>query len=192
VGKIVNIKRWLFEWRYWRNRTPWDTQETPPEVLEFLAGVAPGRALDLGCGTGTNAVTLARHGWQVTGVDFAAKAIRQAKRRASWAGLEIDFRVGDVTDLSELVDPYDYVLDIGCLHALDGDGQKRYAAGLERLVRPGGHYMLYAHMPGRGPGQKWGLVPEEVQRLFSAFELTRSEGGEDHGGGSAWYWMKRR
>ncbi len=192
MGTIVNIKRWLFEWRYWRNKTPWDTQVTPPEVVEFLAGATPGRALDLGCGTGTNAMTLARHGWHVTGIDFAGRAIREAQSRARRAGFDIDFRVGDVRDLGSLAGPYDYVLDIGCLHALEEDGQKRYAAGLERLVRPGGDYMLYARMPGRGSGQMRGLVLDKVRTLFPVFDVTRSEMGEDHRGGSAWYWMTRR
>ena len=192
MAKILNTQRWLFEWRYWRGQTPWDTRITPPEVVEFLESAAPGRALDLGCGAGTNAIELARRGWGVTGVDFAPKAIRNARRRALRAGVEIDFRVGDVTDLSDLVDPYDYVLDIGCLHALDGPGQKRYAAGLARLVRPAGHYMLYARMPRSWRKQSWGLIPEEVGALFApAFAVTRTEMGDERGAGAAWYWLAR-
>ena len=94
--------RWKFQWRYWRRQTPWDTQITPPEVMEFIARTPPGKALDLGCGTGTNAITLARHGWQVTGVDFASKAISAARRKAAGAGLKIDFHTADVTDLALL------------------------------------------------------------------------------------------
>ncbi len=41
-----------FEWRYWRGQTPWDTQVTPPEVMEFIANTPPGRALDLGAAPG--------------------------------------------------------------------------------------------------------------------------------------------
>jgi SAM-dependent methyltransferase len=190
--RIPGLQKWLFEWRYWRGRTPWDTLITPPEVIEFLENAEPGRALDLGCGTGTNAITLAQRGWQVTGVDFAPKAIRTARRRAAKAGLEIDFRVGDVTDLSSLTFPYDYALDIGCLHALDTGGQERYSAGLSRLVRPGGRYMLYAWLPTKWGNTTRGLSAEQIGALFSpAFRVTQTTVGKGREGDTAWHWLTR-
>jgi len=59
IGSFIS-NRWKFEWRYWRGNTPWDTQVTPPEVMELIANTSLGKALDLGCGTGTNAITLSR------------------------------------------------------------------------------------------------------------------------------------
>jgi len=59
----------------------WDTGTSPPELLSFIESHTPGKALDIGCGTGTNAITLAKSGWQVTGVDYVARAIRLAKKR---------------------------------------------------------------------------------------------------------------
>ena len=88
---ILDPKWWRFEWRYFRGQTPWDTNITPPEVMEFLANTTPGAALDLGCGTGTNAITLTRYGWQVTAIDFSYKAIRTARRKAAKDTLTIDF-----------------------------------------------------------------------------------------------------
>lgn len=99
--------RWKFQWRYWLRQTPWDTQVTPPEVMEFIARTPPGKALDLGCGTGTNAITLARHGWRVTGVDFIPKAILAARAKAARSGFSIDFLVASVADLSALSGPFD-------------------------------------------------------------------------------------
>lgn len=69
ISKLLHPARWKYQWRYWRRQTPWDTDITPPEVMEFIETVTPGRALDLGCGTGTNAITLANHGWDVIRVD---------------------------------------------------------------------------------------------------------------------------
>jgi cyclopropane fatty-acyl-phospholipid synthase-like methyltransferase len=189
----LNLERWLFELRYWLGRTPWDTQQTPPEVLAFLENHPSGRALDLGCGTGTNAITLAQYGWEVTGVDFSATAIWLARRKARRAGVDAHFRVEDVTDLSELEAPFDYALDIGCLHAVEIARRDAYVAGLERLVRSNGHYMLYAWLPRSWKDSTRGLNQEQVKTLFApAFRVVRTEFGEERGSGSAWYWMRKR
>lgn len=195
IRRIVSLvpDRWKFERLYWRKQTPWDTQITPPEVMEYIATRPPGRALDLGCGTGTNAITLARHGWQVTGVDFSRGAIRQASRKAAAAGLKIDFHAADVTDLRMLDGPYDYALDIGCLFGLQADDRVRYAKELARLVHPGGDYMLYAWLPRRWKGRLCGMSGEEVESLLRThFERDRVLVGEEKGFPSAWYWYRRR
>jgi cyclopropane fatty-acyl-phospholipid synthase-like methyltransferase len=185
--------RWGFEWRYWRGQTPWDTQITPPEVMEFVAETPPGKALDLGCGTGTNAITLARHGWEATGVDFAPGAVRMARRKAAAAGLTISFHAADVTDLAMLTGPYDYVLDIGCLFVL-GEGERwKYAEGLARLTSPGAWYMLYAWLPRQWQGGTWGISAEEVESLIGGrFFKVRQVIGQEKGHASAWYWYRRR
>jgi 2-polyprenyl-3-methyl-5-hydroxy-6-metoxy-1,4-benzoquinol methylase len=182
-----------FQWRYWRGQTPWDTDVTPPEVMDVIANTPPGKALDLGCGTGTNAITLARHGWQVTGVDFAPKAIRTARRKAAAAGLEISFHAADVTNLGMLTGPYDYVLDIGCLFVLGEAERVRYARELARLARPQAWYMLYAWLPRPWQGGIWGISAEEVESLLGEeFSKARQAVGEEKGYPSAWYWYQRR
>ena len=82
-------------------RPPWDTGRPQPALVEWLKRTRPrpGRALDLGCGTGTNVIYLARHGFQVTGVDIARLAIARARRKARRAGVQARFLVADVTDL---------------------------------------------------------------------------------------------
>jgi SAM-dependent methyltransferase len=162
----------------------------PPEVDRFVASHPPGRALDLGCGTGTNTVYLATQGWTVVGVDFVTRAIAKARRRAEEAGASrwCDFQVRDVTRLDDLQGPFDLALDIGCLHSLPRGQRARYAAGLARVVRPGGTYLLYAFAPG---GRATGMTREEVRETFAdAFEVTRVEEGT--GRPSAWYTLVRR
>ena len=69
---------------YRTGRTPWDTGITPPEVVELVDGpsaLPPGRALDLGCGTGTNVRYLAVHGWDVVGVEADVRAFDAARER---------------------------------------------------------------------------------------------------------------
>jgi 2-polyprenyl-3-methyl-5-hydroxy-6-metoxy-1,4-benzoquinol methylase len=160
--------------------------------MEFIANTSPGRALDLGCGTGTNAITLTRHGWQVTGVDFAPKAIRQARRKAAADDLEIEFHVADVADLRMLSGPYDYVLDIGCLFTLKENDRIKYANEVARLLRPLGDYMLYAWLPRPWKGGVWGISAETVESLLrGAFVRTRLVIGEEKGYPSAWHWYRR-
>ncbi len=184
---------WSFQWRYWRGCTPWDTQVTPPEVLDFLRTAAPGRALDLGCGTGTNAIALARRGWRVTGLDFAPKAIRSARRKAAREHLPIDFRVADVSDLSGIQGLFDYALDIGCLHSLGQAHWHAYARGLQAHLKPDAVYMLYAWLPRIWRGKQRGMAVEKVHALFAPdFHQQKTIIGEESGGPSAWYWFVRR
>ena len=161
--------------------------------MEFIARTAPGKALDLGCGTGTNAVTLARHGWRVTGVDFIPKAIQAARARAVRTGVAVDFLVASVTDLPALPGPFDYVLDIGCLHSLKAEDRARYVTSLSRLLRPQAWYMLYAWLPRPREGEVVGISAEEVDSLLRAeFVNVRTATGEENGNPSAWYWFQRR
>lgn len=192
-------RRAEFAWRYLRGRTPWDTNQTPPELVEFVQTWpgAPGRALDLGCGTGTNVLFLARHGWAAVGVDYVPQAIARARRKADQAGIEVPFHLGDVTRLDSLPlePPFDLLLDLGCLHSLSAEERQRYGAQVARLSAPGGWFLLYACLPReRRPGEWMGLTPDEVTAcLAPAFRIERQEMGEDltRGWGSGWYWLRR-
>lgn len=186
-------ERLRFEWRYWRGDTPWDTNVTPPEVMAFLADTPPGRALDLGCGTGTNAITLARRGWRVTAVDFSPRAILTARRKARKAGVDVEFLLTDVTRLESLQGPYDFALDIGCLLGLKPEERRRYVRELARLLRPGADYMLYAWFPRRVGGRIRGVAPEEVEALLAGrFRRLWFQVGEERGRPSAWYRYRRQ
>lgn len=80
----MSFRKRFFERAYERDKARWDTGITPPEVVAFIEGAGrptPGRALDFGCGTGTNALYLARHSWDVIGVDFSPLAIRRAEEK---------------------------------------------------------------------------------------------------------------
>jgi 2-polyprenyl-3-methyl-5-hydroxy-6-metoxy-1,4-benzoquinol methylase len=103
--------------------TPWDQDYIPAELSALVEGqtaLAPGRALDIGCGTGTQAVYLAERGWQVTGVDAVERALVRARRRAEEKGVEARWVAGDVVSLSTLGlgDGFSLVHDRGCFHDL--------------------------------------------------------------------------
>ncbi len=73
--------------------------------------IRPCRAIDLGCGTGRNALFLAQNGFEVTGVDFATSAIAKAKLKAEAAGLKANFLVDDLTDIQNVSGTFDFLVD---------------------------------------------------------------------------------
>lgn len=164
---MERIKRWL-EFNRWylrRDRPPWDTGVSPPELHAFIAAHPPGRALDLGCGTGTNVITLAQHGWQVTGVDFAVSAIAEARRKARAANALADLRVGDVTRLNSVTSPFDLILDIGCFHGLSPAGQATYASSVKQLLAPNGAFLLYVIFKDDPLSGRSGVVESDLLRF---------------------------
>lgn len=108
-------------------------------LLEHLPA-APARVADLGCGTGTLSMLLAGQGYDVDGVDLAPAMIKRAQAKASTAGLDVSFSVGDASDPPLPIASYDVVLSRHVLWALpDPD------AGLRRwvdLLAPGGRLVL--------------------------------------------------
>ncbi len=191
-ARLRQIKHWWrFAWMYWIRRLPWDSGISPPELLNYLSSHPPGRAIDLGCGTGTNVITLARHGWQVTGVDFIPQAIARARRKARAAGIQADLRVGDVTRLPDLSGPYDLALDIGCFHSLPNKDD--YLHELNRLLAPGGHWLLYGFFRPdtnlTGPG----LVEADLERILAhGFRLlSRTDGQDQQNRHSAWFLFQK-
>ena len=171
-------RRFIFNFWYFLN-PPWDTNETPPEVYKFIENHPPGRALDLGCGTGTNAITLAKHGWEATGIDFAHKAIRSARRKARRAGVGAQFLTQDVTQLDNLRQPYDLILDIGCFHSLDAQGQNKYRENLYRLLKAGGSFLLYVFFRNDGASSPAGISESDLVPFSTPFELIMREDGSD-------------
>lgn len=186
------LRRLLFDLRYRLGRPPWDSGVPPPELRAVVerADAQPGRAIDLGCGTGTNVVYLARLGWEAIGVDFAPRAIAVARRKAADAGVaaRARFTAADVTDLRVLDPGFDLALDMGCFHSLPAPSRDRYVAELRRLLRPGATYLLYAFKPS---GPRGGVAEAEVRARFSAdLDLVAVEEGV--GRASAWYRFRRR
>lgn len=186
-----------FWWRYLWQQTPWDTGIVPPEIVRLADALTPGRALDVGCGTGTTAIFLAQRGWDSVGVDFVQGAIQKARRKAARA-MElkgsVEFFVADVTRLTFLQEPFELVTDVGTLHALNEEGQRALAQHLTRLTRSGALYALYAFLPRLVNGRIFGISPEDVAARFKpAFQVETAVMGNDtsNGAGSAWYTLRR-
>jgi len=194
---MTDDKQQMFTQRYRTQETPWDTQITPPEIVEIIAELPSGKALDLGCGTGTNVKYLLEHGWQADGVDFVQQAIDSAQTKlADFPQEQWGVFCHDVTQLeqlSELRAPYDLVIDIGCGHGLDKDKNEKYAESIAKLLKPDGVFMLYASQPRAESTVGWS--PDDIRHLFSAnFEMVWQVLGDDTSIGvpAGWYRMKRK
>lgn len=181
--------------RYQTQQVPWDLELPPPEVISLTGELAPGRALDLGSGFGRAAVYLARHGWVVDGIDFIDLAVAEATRRTADLGLPIHFYQADITNLHFLAGPYDWAIDVGCAHSLTIEQWLLHHAELKRLLRPGGHYLLYGRL--HQPPETWGLdEPHLLTLLQDGFTLVDHVHSTTHmpdgsSWPSAWYTFKR-
>jgi SAM-dependent methyltransferase len=175
---------WFYRLSYVVGKVPWDSGVPAPELVEVVEGppaARPGRALDLGCGSGTNVVYLSQRGWDVTGVDLVAGAIELARGRAAAAAVEPRLVRGDVTRLAELDlgRGFDLLFDLGCYHGIAAGRRDAYAAGATRLARPGALLLLYGFAPGawgRGPF-RIGVTGSELRRRFPGWELVEERRG---------------
>lgn len=184
---LMNFLRKIIFMLWYFRTPPWDTNQTPPELIHFIDTNSPGLALDLGCGTGTNVITLAKHHWQVTGVDFIPKAIRSARRKAARAGIRADLRVGDVTKLEDIHGPFDLILDIGCYHSLDNTAKQAYQKNIRRLLAAEGTLMLYLFFKS-ADGSGIGATEADLQPFLEFLTLTdRQDGTDRETRSSSWF-----
>lgn len=174
-GSEQNRTRW--EERYRSGPRPWDTNITPPEVVAFWEQSdrpRAGFAIDLGCGTGTNAAFLAGLGLDAVGVDLSLNALLLARRRRESLppaqARRLHFAQSDVTRLPFQQAQALYILDVGCFHAVPAAVRYDYAQGVIDNLAPGGHFHLYAfdRLPEEaGDPDARGLGENEVVELFT-------------------------
>lgn len=187
------FRRLLFQYLYFR-QPPWDTGISPPELLEFIQSHPPGRAIDVGCGTGTNVITLAKAGWTVTGVDFAPRAIRLAKQKVKKVGIQAELLVRNATKLQGINGPFDLAFDLGCFHSIPPDGKTEYLEQLNRILAPGGFWLMYGFLKPDPHQTGTGLEEADVARISSRLTLRSRQDGMDNGRArpSAWFLYQKQ
>lgn len=158
------------------------------------AGEIAGDVLDVGCGTGENALYLAERGHEVWGVDTAPRAIEVARERAHRRNLSVTFLGQDALRLEDLGRTFDTVIDSGLFHALADPERPRFARSLAAALRPGGTYFMLALSdlePGDyGPRR---VSRQEIRATFAGGwridrmqEATFEGRGRPEGGYRAW------
>lgn len=173
------LRKLFFNLAYYQ-KPIWDTGISPPELLDFIASHAPGRALDLGCGTGTNAITLAKHAWDVVGVDFAKRALRLAGRKAKFYAVNIDFHHEDVTKLTTIRGKFDLILDIGCFHSLPPSKRNPTILHTSQLLAENGTYLLYVFMTS-SPEFTPGATEEDIRFITQNLRLVDRKDSTERG-----------
>ncbi len=160
---------------------PWERRNVAElwrPLFEGPLALEPGRALDIGCGSGRDAVHLAGRGWQVTAVEFVDKALARARQRAAEEGVEVRWVRGDVGELGRLgLEPgYSLLYDFGCIQGLSDSARRGAAAGLTELAAPGARLLLLAFKAGRRVMLPRGMDREHLDALLgSGWDLEHVE-----------------
>ncbi len=184
---------------YASGQLPWDTGQPEPLLVEFVTsgGVAPSLTLEIGVGTGTNAIWLAERGFDVLGVDVSPLAIERAHAKMEERVLRCRFATLDFLAAPPPDGPFQFVFDRGCFHVFDEPAERqRFAAQVAAALAPGG---LWLSLIGstEGPPREVGPprrsareVALAIEPLLEVVELRSAEfRGND---AKAWFCLSRQ
>jgi len=180
--------------RYAGGVPPWDIGRPQPEFARLAdERTIRGSVLDVGCGTGENALYIAGFGNEVWGIDGAPNAIERAQKRAADRGIPVTFVVGNALSLREMGRTFDTVIDSGLFHVFADDDRERYVGGLAEVLNPGGRFILLCFSeqePGsEGPRR---VTRDEIRESFRAgwrvesIGAARFETNRESGDARAW------
>jgi SAM-dependent methyltransferase len=169
---------------------PWETGQPQPAIVRLASeGGFAGTVLDVGCGTGENALYVASLGLPVVGVDVAETALAIAREKANERGIEVEFAAADALQLERFGRKFKTVLDSGLFHSFDGHERPKYVASLASVTEHGGTLYVLCFSdegPGTGPhpvSQKelraafnssagWNVAAIEPERVETRFGAT--------------------
>jgi SAM-dependent methyltransferase len=184
---------------YASGQLPWDTGKPEPLLVEFVAAgaVAPGPMLEIGAGTGTNAIWMAERGFDVLGVDVSPLAVERAHAKMEGRPLRCRFVALDFLAAPMPDGPFQFVFDRGCFHVFDEpDERQRFAAQVAGALAPGG---LWLSMIGstEGPAREAGPPRRSAREIALAIEpvleIVEMRSAEFSGhGAKAWFCLSRQ
>ena len=128
----------------YKTTPPWDVGRPQPAFVELVKGgeLNSGSVLDVGCGTGENALYLSGNGFSVTGVDLTSRAIATARAKAGERKLKVDFRIGNALSLDFKDGIFDNVIDSGLFHTFPDNDRPSYAREVARVLASRGKYFM--------------------------------------------------
>jgi SAM-dependent methyltransferase len=184
------LRRIKFDLAYLLGNAAWDSGISPPELYDFIAAHSAGNALDIGCGSGTNIITLANAGWQVTGFDYSPGAVRVAKRKLQNAKVNAGVFTDDATKMNNVTGAFDLALDLGCFHGIEKKAD--YLTQLTRVLAPSGFWLLYGFFKSAPHLSGPGLVDSDLDLIqrHNLTLLSRKDGWDKRERPSAWFLWK--
>ena len=178
--------------RYVSGDLPWDTGSPDTYLVEMVSRwpMCRGRVLDVGCGTGTNSIWLARQGFEVIGLDISGEAIGIARRRAEGQGVSCRFVREDFLHFDAGGGEYIFLFDRGCFHSIPTEkGRRSFASRAAQLLSPHGLWLSMIGnsddpMPDQGPPKLSALeIATFMEPLFEILHLSscmiESRGGDE-------------
>lgn len=162
---------------------PWEDAERHAPFVEKIGDLFDreeagrerpyGRALDIGTGSGTWAIQLARRGWQVTGIDLVEKALRRAHTRVSDAGADVRLVSGDVTALraANVGTGFQLVLDTGTFHGLTPEQRQAMGEEVDAVAAPDATMLMIAWPKRRRPLIR-GVSKSEIETAFPGWTVN--------------------
>ncbi len=158
---------------------PWYTPQLDSDFEVALKTRLPegGKVLDLGTGPATQAIALAKRGYDVVATDVAPSAIAKAREVARRENVRIDFRVDNILDSKLEAALVDAIMDRGVFHTLPPGSRPRYVAAVSRILRPRGYLFLKA-FSDKEPRQEgpYHIAPAELRSRFEKpFEVLAIE-----------------
>ena len=176
TDKLVETQQAKHKWEsYYKqspvNKLPWEEGRPSAQLVELIESnlLQKGLALDIGTGSGDNAIYLTQQGFACSGIDISEAAIRQATKKAAQAGVACEFTVGNSTELPYADNTFTLVFDRGCFHSISPQKRKSFIEGVHRILKPRGKYLLicFGMKSHRRFESALLLSSEDIQTLFT-------------------------
>ena len=184
---------------YASGQLPWDTGQPEPLLVEFVTSgaVTPGPTLEIGAGTGTNAIWMAERGFDVLGVDVSPLAVERAQAKLEGHALRCRFAAWDFLAAPPSAARFQFVFDRGCFHVFDEpDERRRFAAQVADALGPGGLWLSLVGStegPPREAGPPRRSAREVTLAIEPALEIVELRSAEFHGNNAkAWFCLSRQ
>lgn len=172
-----------FEERYKSGDTPWDHDMPDANLVDMVdhRPIPKCRALDIGCGTGSDAIWLALQHFAVTGCDISQTAVEISREKALGAKVDCTFLVADFMESSIPESPFGFVFDRGCFHSVGADEERRlFAENVHSCLEDGGFWLTLAgnaDEPERETGPPQLTANELIAAVEPCFEIVSLAAG---------------